>query len=80
MFEMSDTIKPVIRNYISVQISSFWLSYLEGWTSFDLFAPHLSLGCLKTGLKINDTIKLLMQNYEELILETFILVLIVYGI
>ena len=36
---MSDSIKSVITYYISVQIFSFWVSFLEVWEIFDLFAP-----------------------------------------
>ena len=31
---MSDSIKYVIENYVSVQICSFVVSYLEGWVIF----------------------------------------------
>ena len=37
---------------ISVQISSIWVSFIEGWTIFDLFAPHWYLGCPKRGQKM----------------------------
>ena len=37
---MSGSIKSVIMNYISLQISNFRVSYLEGWTIFDLFVPR----------------------------------------
>ena len=36
---MSDNIKSAIKNYISVQVSSFWVSFLEDRGIFDLFAP-----------------------------------------
>ena len=36
---MSDSIKSVITYYISVQIFSFWVSFLEVWEIFDLLPP-----------------------------------------
>ena len=46
---MSGSVKSEIKNCISMQISSFCVSFLEGWEIFDLFAPHWPLGCRKTG-------------------------------
>ena len=50
---MSDSIKFEIKTYISVQSFSFWVSFLKGWTIFDLFAFHWPLGCPKTDQKMS---------------------------
>ena len=48
--------KLVTRSYMSVQVSSFWVSFLEIWAIFDLFVPSSSsywpLICPKTGQNI----------------------------
>ena len=41
---MSDSIQSLVRNYLSMQICSFWRLLLEKWAIFDLFWP---LGCPK---------------------------------
>ena len=65
---MSDSLKSEIKNCISVQISSFCVSFLEGWEIFDLFAPPLTPRVPQNRQnmlldKNNATIKFLMQNY-----------------
>ena len=61
---MSDSIKSVIKSYISVQISNFWVSFLEEWVIFDLFAS-VPQNESKYGVwqKLNTTIKFCIQNY-----------------
>ena len=44
---MSDSIKSVIKYYISVQIFSFWVSFLEVWEIFDFFVPTVPKGARK---------------------------------
>ena len=46
---MNDSIKYVIKNYMSIQISSFWVSYLERLVIFELFTSHGPLGCPEMG-------------------------------
>ena len=48
--------KWVTRSYMSVQVSSFWVSFLEVWAIFDLFVPsspsYWPLICPKKGQNI----------------------------
>ena len=48
---MNDSIKSVVRNYISVQMLSFYESFLERWVIFDLFDPQLPVGCPRKSKK-----------------------------
>ena len=66
---MSDSTKYVIKNYISVHISTFWVSFLEGWVILNFLFPTNPYGAPKRVkmcvlIKINATIKFFMQNYE----------------
>ena len=49
--------KSVIKNYISVQISSFCVLFLEGWAVFNIFAPAGPQGVPKR-IKICGLIKI----------------------
>ena len=61
---MSDSIKSVIKSYIYVQISNFWVSYLERWVIFDLFASVPQKGSkYVVWQKLNTTIKFFIENY-----------------
>ena len=66
---MSDSTKYVITNYISVHISTFWVSFLEGWVILNFLFPTNPYDAPKrvkmcVFIKINATIKFFMQNYE----------------
>ena len=71
---MSDITKSVIRNYISVEISNFWQSFLEGWAIFDLFDSHWPPGCGFT--KINATTKFPIQDYIYINFQLIVIILL----
>ena len=68
---MSDSIITVMRNYISVEMCSFWRLFLERneqiLTFLTPIAPRVPQKGLKNVLtKNNATIELLMQNYVSI--------------
>ena len=68
---MSDSIITVMRNYISVQICSFWGLFLYRNGQILTFLTPIAARVPQKGLKnaltkINATIELLMQNYVSI--------------